>query len=111
RISGSDRIKGRVTVNVEPLPNSLSTVSSPPINWQNLRDSARPSPVPPYFFDVLASACVKAWKSFDSCSGVMPMPVSRTVKPIVERESVGALERVEDGTGVSEYRCVGDSDF
>jgi hypothetical protein len=27
---------------------------------------------------VLPSACVKAWKSFTVCSGVMPMPVSRT---------------------------------
>jgi hypothetical protein len=41
-------------VKVEPLPNSLSTVKSPPIIWQNFRLIARPKPVPPYFLDALA---------------------------------------------------------
>jgi hypothetical protein len=47
---------GSVTVKIDPFPYSLSTRMSPPIIWQNLRESAKPSPVPPYFFEVLASA-------------------------------------------------------
>src|SRR5262249_11215374 len=73
---------GSATVYVEPLPNSLSTVKSPPIIWQNFLLIARPRPVPPYFLGVLASAWEKAWKSFPSCSGVMPMPLSETRKTI-----------------------------
>jgi hypothetical protein len=45
-------------VNVEPLPTSLTTVMSPPIIWQSLRESARPRPVPPNFRVVDASTCV-----------------------------------------------------
>jgi len=35
----------------------------PPIIWQNLREMAKPKPVPPNFRLVEASACTKAWKS------------------------------------------------
>jgi hypothetical protein len=38
---------GRRTVNTEPLPGSLVTVTSPPIMRASLRERARPSPVPP----------------------------------------------------------------
>ncbi len=38
---------GRRTVKTEPLPGSLVTVTSPPIMGASLRESARPSPVPP----------------------------------------------------------------
>ena len=38
---------GRRTVNTEPLPGSLVTVTSPPIRRASLREMARPSPVPP----------------------------------------------------------------
>src|SRR5215469_7985894 len=38
---------GRRTVNTEPLPGSLFTVTSPPIMRVSLRVMARPSPVPP----------------------------------------------------------------
>src|SRR5262249_19072605 len=38
---------GRRTVNTEPLPCSLVTVTSPPIMRASLRERARPSPVPP----------------------------------------------------------------
>jgi hypothetical protein len=38
---------GRRTVNTEPLPISLVTVTSPPIMRASLRERARPSPVPP----------------------------------------------------------------
>ena len=37
-----------------------------------------PSPVPPCLRVVDMSACVNGWNSFADCSGVMPMPVSRT---------------------------------
>ena len=73
---------GRRTVNVEPEPIWLCTVTSPPIIWQKRRQMTRPRPVPPYFREVEASAWVKAWNSLPSCSGVMPMPVSVTWKVI-----------------------------
>src|SRR5439155_10097715 len=38
---------GNLTVNTEPLPGSLATVTSPPIMRASLRERARPSPVPP----------------------------------------------------------------
>ena len=38
---------GRRTVNTDPLPGSLVTVTSPPIMRASLRERARPSPVPP----------------------------------------------------------------
>src|SRR5262249_29968999 len=38
---------GTRTVNTEPLPGSLVTVTSPPIMRASLREMARPSPVPP----------------------------------------------------------------
>jgi len=40
-------LAGRRTVNTEPLPGSLVTVTSPPIMRASLRERARPSPVPP----------------------------------------------------------------
>src|SRR5262245_52907597 len=40
-------LPGRRTVKTEPLPGSLATVTSPPIMRASLRESARPSPVPP----------------------------------------------------------------
>jgi hypothetical protein len=40
-------LPGRRTVNTDPLPNSLATVTSPPIMRASLRERARPSPVPP----------------------------------------------------------------
>ena len=55
-------------MNVEPLPGALSTVTSPPIIWQNRRVIASPSPVPPYFRVVDASACVNGWNSRSTCS-------------------------------------------
>jgi hypothetical protein len=38
---------GRRTVNTDPLPGSLATVTSPPIMRASLRVMARPRPVPP----------------------------------------------------------------
>jgi hypothetical protein len=39
---------GKRRVNIDPLPSSLVTVTSPPIMRASLREMARPSPVPPY---------------------------------------------------------------
>jgi len=69
---------GRSTVNVVPSPTTLSIVMSPPIIWQNFFEMARPNPVPPYFRVVDESAWVNSSKTFSICSGVMPIPVSRT---------------------------------
>src|SRR5262245_44663448 len=69
---------GRRTINTEPLPSSLATVTSPPIMRASLRVMARPSPVPPKFCAVVASAWVNSSNSFACCSAVMPMPVSET---------------------------------
>src|SRR5262249_36068611 len=44
----------------------------------SLRVMARPSPVPPKFCAVVASAWLNSSNSFARCSGVMPMPVSET---------------------------------
>src|ERR1700758_2327159 len=67
---------GSRTVNTEPLPGSLITVTSPPIMRASLRVMASPSPVPPKRWAVVASAWVNSSNSFACCSAVMPMPVS-----------------------------------
>src|SRR5262249_50645669 len=48
-------LPGRRTVNTDPLPGSLVTVTSPPIMRASLREIARPSPVPPKRCAVVAS--------------------------------------------------------
>src|SRR5262249_17509126 len=78
---------GRRTVNVEPLPSSLCTVTSPPIIRASLRVMARPSPVPPYRCSVVESAWVNSSNSLACCSSVMPMPVSATANSIQLRPS------------------------
>ena len=70
---------GIQTVKVEPLPDSLAAVTSPPMRRANWREMARPSPVPPNFAVVDASACEKVWKRRPICSVVMPMPLSLTL--------------------------------
>src|SRR5262245_24591967 len=47
---------GKRTVNTDPLPGSLATVTSPPIMRASLRVMARPSPVPPKRCAVVLSA-------------------------------------------------------
>jgi predicted CXXCH cytochrome family protein len=71
-------IIGRRIVNVDPRPTSLATVISPPIISQNRLLIASPSPVPPYFRVVDASACENSWNNLPICSDVMPIPVSAT---------------------------------
>ena len=75
---------------VKTLPSSgtLCTVTSPPIIWQKRRVRASPSPVPPNLRVVEASAWVKSWKSFTSCSALSPMPVSVTRNTIHSRSSM-----------------------
>ena len=65
---------GSTTVNVDPSPGVLTTVMSPPSNWQNMRLMANPSPVPPYFLVVESSACENAWNRRPTCTGVIPIP-------------------------------------
>ena len=60
---------GRRTVNTEPLPGSLVTVTSPPIMRASLREMASPRPVPPKRCAVEASAWVNSSNSFACCSG------------------------------------------
>src|SRR5262249_8746172 len=47
RIQCVTPLLGKRTVNTEPLPSSLVTVTSPPIMRASLRVMERPSPVPP----------------------------------------------------------------
>ena len=47
---------GRRTVKIDPLPGALVTVTSPPINRHSLGLIARPSPVPPNWRVIEASA-------------------------------------------------------
>ena len=61
-----------------PTPGSLSSQMRPPISSTSRRQIVSPRPVPPCLRVVDMSACVNGWNSFADCSGVMPMPVSRT---------------------------------
>ena len=67
-----------VNQNVLPCPGSARTPTSPCISVARFLEIARPSPVPPYWRVVEASACWKGWNSCRHCSGVRPMPVSLT---------------------------------
>ena len=69
---------GKRTVNTEPLPGSLDTSMSPPIIRQKWRVMTSPSPLPPYFRVVDASAWLKALNNRLICSADMPMPESDT---------------------------------
>src|SRR5262249_24606727 len=90
---------GSRTVNTEPFPGSLVTVTSPPIMRASLREMARPSPVPPYRRAVSESAWVKSWNSFACCSAVIPMPVSATASSTQSRPS--ATLRIRSATSPS----------
>src|SRR5260370_39113196 len=67
---------GKRTVNIDPLPGSLVTVTSPPIMRASLREMARPRPVPPKRRAVAASAWLNSSNSFAFCSALSPNPVS-----------------------------------
>ena len=60
--AGQDRAPpGKHTVNTDPLPGSLVTVTSPPIMRASLRVMARPRPVPP---NRCAVACLNLGQVF-----------------------------------------------
>ena len=80
---GASTSTGRVSVNVEPLANSLSTDTVPFIISAKCLVMVNPSPVPPYLRDVEDSPCVNASNNFSSCSCDIPMPSSITTKLIV----------------------------
>src|SRR5262249_12186667 len=84
---------GRRTVNTEPLPRSLATITSPPIMRASLRVMARPSSVPPKRCAVVLSAWLNSSKSLACCSAVMPMPVSETDTSIQSRPFLTLLAR------------------
>ena len=65
---------------MEPAPGLLCTPTSPLISSASRLTIESPSPVPPYWRAVEASACANGRKSFACCMGVKPMPVSRTEK-------------------------------
>ena len=48
RYAGGSTLAGSHTMNVDPWPEILVTVRSPPISRQKWRLIASPSPVPPY---------------------------------------------------------------
>ena len=62
------------------MPVSDSTQMRPPINSTRFFEIASPSPVPPYLRVVDASAWLNDWNILLHCSGVMPIPESRTQK-------------------------------
>ena len=78
--TGSASGKGIVNQNWLPWPNWLVTPISPPIRPTSRFEMARPRPVPPYRRVTELSACTKFWKSLAQVSGVMPAPVSVTLK-------------------------------
>src|SRR6476660_9578220 len=77
-LAGLSTPPGSRTVKAEPLPGSLATITSPPIMRASLRVMARPSPVPPNRWAVVASAWVNSSNSFACFSGVTALLVSAT---------------------------------
>ena len=69
-----------VTLKVLPLPGSERTSMSPPRASASRLLMHRPSPVPPNLRVDELSTWLNGWKSFPTCSSVMPMPVSVTSK-------------------------------
>ena len=69
-----------VNQNVEPLPSSLSTPISPPINCTSFEDMASPRPVPPNWRVEVPSACSNDSKIVLSAVSGIPTPVSITSK-------------------------------
>ncbi len=68
---------------VEPRPGSLLTAwISPPSSRAISRLMDSPSPVPPYFRDVVPSACLNASKMTRILLCAIPIPVSVTEKAI-----------------------------
>ena len=68
-------LTGKYSVNVLPLPASLSTSMRPPLASTSFRLTASPSPMP------LGLVVKSGSNSFFMFSGVMPVPVSLTLDP------------------------------
>ena len=83
--SGSPSDAGISSVNTEPCPGTLSTLSSPPISRASERDNGRPRPVPLTLFCSRVSTCENSSKMRSWSSAAMPMPVSRTPKTTTRR--------------------------
>ena len=71
-------MRGRITEKVLPSPGVLRTSTRPPCASASRFVSARPKPVPWYFFPALASSCWNSRKSFPKSSAGIPTPVSWT---------------------------------
>src|SRR5260370_16831057 len=72
---------GKRTVNIDPLPGSLVTVTSPPIMRASLRGMASPRPGPPKRRAVAASAWPNAPHSFAPCPPSLPIPLPTAPVP------------------------------
>jgi hypothetical protein len=68
-----------VSVNVEPAPGTLDSVSVPPSSSASLLDSERPRPVPFVLRCSGLSICVNSSNTRPRSSAGMPMPVSVTL--------------------------------
>ena len=78
--SASAARSGSVMANVEPRPTTLSTAISPPIRSTRLLVMVMPSPVPSVLLAYPRPSRSKGRKMRSRNSGVMPQPVSLTVK-------------------------------
>ena len=63
-------------VNADPWPTTLSAWMVPLIRSASSLHTAKPSPVPPYFLVVEASACTNLSNRTGICPGSRPIPVS-----------------------------------
>ena len=76
-------VRGRVTVNVEPLPSpALSAATVPPCNSTMCRTMVRPMPSPPCERVLLLSAWRKRSKTYGRNSRSIPAPLSRDAEPL-----------------------------
>src|SRR5690606_37471879 len=76
-------LTGIIKENVRPSPGVLLNLISPPNNRAISRLIARPNPVPPNLRRVEPSACWKASNIIFWLSGLIPIPVSLTIKCIL----------------------------
>src|ERR1022692_518065 len=88
---------GRSTMAVVPSPGRLSISMMPPCSITTLRAMARPSPVP------LPGSLVvkKGSKTCSRCAGLMPHPLSPTVKLTVPGERRRQLSRISPPSGTA----------
>mmetsp|Transcript_79588 Transcript_79588/g.237067 ORF Transcript_79588/g.237067 Transcript_79588/m.237067 type:complete len:214 (+) Transcript_79588:80-721(+) len=73
-----DPSQGSETVNVEPLPSSEASRSSPPCSFTISVHTERPRPMPWKVLPPPLVSCSKGWKTRRWPSSEMPLPVSAT---------------------------------